>query len=66
VREKAAGEKPLRMAVFHSNVPEEAARLLTDAREALEPEEAHLTELSPVIGTHVGPGTLAIAFTRGV
>ena len=66
VGEKAAGDKPLRLAVFHSNVPDEGKKLLSDAETALNPDETYLTELSPVIGTHVGPGTLAIAFTRGV
>jgi DegV family protein with EDD domain len=66
VEEKAAGEKPLRLAVFHSNVPDQAAALLKDAEEALSPDEVFLAELSPVIGTHVGPGTLAIAFMHGL
>jgi len=66
VEENAAGEKPLRLAVFHSNVPDQAAALLKDAEEALSPDETFLAELSPVIGTHVGPGTLAIAFMRGL
>ncbi len=29
-------------------------------------DETFLAELSPVIGTHVGPGTVAIAFMRGL
>jgi len=66
VEEKSAGEKPLRLAVFHSNVPEQAQALLKDAENALSPDETFLTELSPVIGTHVGPGTLAIAFMHGL
>ncbi len=66
VVEKSGGEKPLRLAVIHSNAPEQAKTLLEEVKKALEPEETLLAELSPVIGTHVGPGTLAIAFTRGV
>jgi DegV family protein with EDD domain len=66
VEEKAGGEKPLRLAVFHSNVPEQARDLLEDAETALSPDETFLAELSPAIGTHVGPGTLAIAFMRGL
>jgi len=65
VEEKTGGEKPLRLAVFHSNVPEQAQDLLKDAENALSPDETFLAELSPVIGTHVGPGTLAIAFMHG-
>ena len=66
VEEKSAGEKPLRLAVFHSNVPEQAQALLENAENALSPDETFLAELSPAIGTHVGPGTLAIAFMRGL
>lgn len=66
VEEKTAGEKPLRLAVFHSNVPEQAQALLEEVENALSPDETFLTELSPAIGTHVGPGTLAIAFMSGL
>ena len=66
VEEKTCGEKPLRLAVFHSNVPEQAKALLIEAENALSPDETFLAELSPVIGTHIGPGTLAIAFMRGM
>jgi DegV family protein with EDD domain len=66
VREKSNEKRPLRLAVFHSNVPESAESLLKDAAAALSPEETFLSELSPVIGTHVGPGTLAIAFMFGI
>jgi len=66
VEEKTGGEKPLRLAVLHSNVPEQAQALLKDAEKALSPDETFLAELSPVIGTHVGPGTLAISFMRGL
>ncbi len=65
VEEKSAGEKPLRLAVFHSNVPEQAQALLENAEDILSPDETFLAELSPAIGTHVGPGTLAIAFMHG-
>lgn len=65
VQEKTSGEKPLRLAVFHSNAPEQARDLLKDAENTLSPDETFLAELSPVIGTHVGPGTLAIAFMTG-
>ena len=66
IEEKAAGEKPLRMAVFHSNVPDLAHQLMEDTKRRFEPEEIYLSELSPVIGTHVGPGTVAIACMHGM
>lgn len=66
IQKKAGGEQPLRIVVFHSNVPETAQSLLDDTKKTLSPEEIYLAELSPVIGTHVGPGTLAIACMHGM
>lgn len=66
IEEKAGGETPLRLAVFHSNVPDQAAALLEDVKAKLDPAETFLAELSPAIGTHVGPGTLAIACMHGM
>ena len=66
ITEKSAGEKPLRMAVIHSNVPEAAQILAAEVQTRFSPEEIHIAELSPVIGTHVGPGTLAIACMHGM
>jgi DegV family protein with EDD domain len=66
ITEKAGGEKPLRMAVIHSNVPELARKLMEEIQAEFSPEEIYISELSPVIGTHVGPGTLAIACMHGI
>ena len=66
IEEKAGEETPLRMAIMHSNVPDQAAALLEEVKGKFKPEEIHLAELSPVIGTHVGPGTLAIACLHGI
>ena len=38
-----------------------AQALLENAEDTFSPDETFLDELSPAIGTHVGPGTLAIA-----
>ena len=66
IAEKTAGEKPLRMAIIHSNVPESAQKLKEEVLESFSPQEIYITELSPAIGTHVGPGTLAIACMHGM
>lgn len=66
IREKAAGEKPLRMAVIHSNVPDMAQNLMEEVQASFSPKEIYISELSPAIGTHVGPGTLAIACMHGM
>jgi len=66
IREKSAGETPLRMAIIHSNVPESAQLLKEQVQATFSPEDLYISELSPAIGTHVGPGTLAIACMHGM
>ncbi|HHS97046.1 MAG TPA: DegV family protein [Chloroflexi bacterium] len=58
---KGDGAVP-RAAVVHANAAEECRRLQERVEEALGPEEVYMTEVSPVIGTHTGPGTLGVAF----
>jgi len=65
-RDRSAEEEPLRMAIMHSNVPDQAKQLQETVEQFFSPEEIFLSGLSPVIGTHVGPGTLAIACMHGM
>jgi DegV family protein with EDD domain len=65
VEEKIAGRIPIRLAIAHANAEAEALALLETARQRFDPVESLHTPLSPVIGTHAGPGTLALAFMVG-
>jgi DegV family protein with EDD domain len=65
VMAERAGNAPVHAAVIHANAPEEAARLREQVRERFPYTELYLAELSPVIGTHVGPGTVGVAFYTG-
>lgn len=56
------GKSPIILAVAHANAPDDAQKLLALAIARLNPIETMITELSPVIGTHVGPGTIALAY----
>jgi fatty acid-binding protein DegV len=60
--ERMAGRTPVRLATIHANA--EALALLETAwnRFHLHPVESLQSVLSPVIGTHVGPGTVALAY----
>jgi DegV family protein with EDD domain len=60
VQEGADGQ-PIHAGVVHAQAPEEAARLRSRLEDRFECLEVETYELSPVIGTHVGPGTLGIA-----
>ncbi|MBN1148819.1 MAG: DegV family protein [Anaerolineales bacterium] len=66
VEERIAGRRPLHLAVLHANAPDEANELLAKTREHFDADELFLTEVSPVIGTHAGPGTIGLAFMAGM
>jgi DegV family protein with EDD domain len=57
----AAGGGNPRVAVGHASAPEDAEKLLALFQEQVPGSIGFITELSPVIGTHTGPGTLAIS-----
>lgn len=63
--ESIGGRTPVRLSVFHALEEEAARELLETAKARFSPIEAILSEVSPVVGAHVGPGTLSIAFQAG-
>lgn len=65
VEKRIAGASPVRVAPFHALALEEALELQQAAQARFNPVENILSEVSPVIGTHTGPGTLSIAFQAG-
>lgn len=64
--ERIGGRKPVRLATLHANAPDEAHELLEKALERFEPVENIFSEVSPVVGTHAGPGTIGVAFMAGM
>lgn len=62
VAERRGTSRVPRAAVVHANAADVAEALKEQTAAVLEPEEAFLAEVSPVIGTHTGPGTLGIVF----
>jgi DegV family protein with EDD domain len=65
IEKDIAGRKPVRISVFHANVPEEAQNLLEHATQRFEAVESILSEVSPAIGSHTGPGTISVAYMAG-
>jgi DegV family protein with EDD domain len=60
---------PVRIAVLHTDTPDEAEQLLERARQRFgltDVAEAFIGRVSPVIGVHAGPGALGIAFMAGM
>jgi DegV family protein with EDD domain len=63
VEQEVAGKNNIRLASLHAAAEEDAAYLLEEASKRLNPIETLISEVSPAVGTHVGPGTVGIAFS---
>ncbi len=66
IEERIAKRTPIRLATVHAAAPDEARRLLETAKARFSPVETFLTEASPVVGTHAGPGTVGLAYCAGL
>ncbi|HET9476484.1 MAG TPA: DegV family protein [Dehalococcoidia bacterium] len=65
VRFLGRGDGPpekMHVAVMHANAPEAAEALADRVRNELAPAELLITEFTPVMGVHTGPGFFGIAF----
>lgn len=61
VAEQADG-KPIHAAIVHAQAPDEAERIRQHLADHFDCRELFVVEFSPVIATHVGPGTVGVAF----
>jgi|SaaInlV_200m_DNA_2_1039689.scaffolds.fasta_scaffold01377_2 DegV family protein with EDD domain len=66
IKEEIGDRTPIRLATLNANATEEAQALLKLAQEELDVIEVIRSEVSPVIGTHVGPGTVGLAYMAGL
>jgi DegV family protein with EDD domain len=66
VEERIAGRQPVHLATLHANAPEDAKTILKDTSDKVKAVESIFSEVSPVVGTHAGPGTVGIAFMAGM
>jgi DegV family protein with EDD domain len=66
VAQRVAGRTPVRLATLHANAEAEARAVLKTAILQLQPMETVFASVSPVIGTHAGPGTVGLAFMAGM
>ena len=63
LEERIDGRPNLRLAVLHAAAEQQARDLLEIASNRLNPMETVFSEVSPVVGTHVGPGTLGLCYS---
>ena len=66
VAEQTKGKTPIHVATLHAAAEEEAKALLERASKELGATESILTTVSPVVGTHAGPGTVGLAYMAGM
>ncbi|MGM0374757.1 MAG: DegV family protein [Chloroflexota bacterium] len=62
LEERTKGATSIRIASLHANAEETASAILQKAKDRLSPQETVFSEVSPVIGTHAGPGAVGLAY----
>jgi len=63
IAEQVNGKSNIRLASLHANAGKDAKALLDRAALQLNPIETIFAEVSPVVGTHTGPGTVGLAYS---
>lgn len=64
--DRIGSKSNIHLATLHANAETDARELLARAVEQLHPVETIFTCVSPVIGTHAGPGTVGLAYMAGI
>ena len=62
IQERVEGKPNIRLATLHAAAEADARGLLEEASRRLNPIETLVSEVSPAVGTHVGPGTVGLAY----
>ncbi|MDH7486576.1 MAG: DegV family protein [Anaerolineae bacterium] len=57
-----AGERPMCVSVFHADALHEVEWLEARVRSRFDCQEFYITEFTPVMGAHTGPGAIGLAF----
>ena len=60
--QEKAGRQPVRLATFHADDPEQAEAIHNRLCATLNVVESYITEFTPVMGAHTGPGVIGVAF----
>ena len=59
---QSATSSPLHLGVMHADAPAEAEALRKEIASNFRCAELLITDISPTVGTHLGPGTLGVSF----
>ncbi len=65
IMRQRSGGKPICVNLMHAGVPEEAEKLKANILSQFDCLEFYVTDFTPVVGTHTGPGTIGLSFYTG-
>jgi DegV family protein with EDD domain len=65
VEQGIGGRTPVRISVFHAGVKNQAETLQARLIQQFNAVEGIMSEVSPVVGSHTGPGTISVAYMAG-
>ena len=65
MRQRVVREQPLHVAVMHADALDKATTLKNRIAAQFDCAELFITEFTPVMGVHTGPGVIGIAFYNG-
>ncbi|NQU30073.1 MAG: DegV family protein [Anaerolineae bacterium] len=66
IKEEIGDRTPIHIATLEANAADDADALLNLATQEMDIIEVVRSQVSPVIGTHVGPGTVGLAYMAGL
>ena len=62
MHQRNPADKPIKIAITHVAVPDQAELLLDMVKQAFDCHETLISQLSPVLGVHAGPGLVGVNF----
>jgi DegV family protein with EDD domain len=60
--DEVKGSSNVRAAVLNTLAMDEAEKVVAEVKQRINPVELSIVDLSPVIGTHVGPGAVGVIY----
>jgi DegV family protein with EDD domain len=66
IEQRIDGRKPVHIAALHAMAPKDAHAMIETLNGRLNVVECVVSDVSPVVGTHVGPGTVGMTFLAGM
>ena len=65
MEQKVVKGQPLHVAVMHADALNRAEELINEISSRFDCAELFITEFTPVMGVHTGPGVIGVAFYSG-